>query len=70
MENLQQAVDALRKGCVIAYPTEGVFGLGCDPDNQTAMLRLLAIKQRPVEKGVILIAASYAQLRLMSMKRN
>ncbi|MCO7034832.1 Sua5/YciO/YrdC/YwlC family protein, partial [Vibrio paracholerae] len=63
MENLQQAVDALRKGCVIAYPTEGVFGLGCDPDNQTAMLRLLAIKQRPVEKGVILIAASYAQLR-------
>lgn len=51
MENLQQAVDALRKGCVIAYPTEGVFGLGCDPDNQTAMLRLLAIKQRPVEKG-------------------
>ncbi len=60
MENLQQAVDALRKGCVIAYPTEGVFGLGCDPDNQTAMQRLLAIKQRPVEKGVILIAASYA----------
>lgn len=37
--------------------------MGCDPDNQTAMLRLLAIKQRPVEKGVILIAASYAQLR-------
>ncbi|EGR0479600.1 threonylcarbamoyl-AMP synthase [Vibrio cholerae] len=63
VENLQQAVDALRKGCVIAYPTEGVFGLGCDPDNQTAMQRLLAIKQRPVEKGVILIAASYAQLR-------
>ncbi|MGL6026575.1 MAG: L-threonylcarbamoyladenylate synthase [Vibrio sp.] len=63
MDNLQQAVDALRSGGVIAYPTEGVFGLGCDPDNQTAMLRLLAIKQRPVEKGVILIAANYQQLQ-------
>lgn len=63
MDNLQRAVDALYKGEVIAYPTEGVFGLGCDPDNQTAMLRLLAIKQRPVEKGVILIAANYEQLR-------
>ncbi|MGL4381335.1 MAG: L-threonylcarbamoyladenylate synthase [Vibrio sp.] len=63
MDNLQQAVDALRSGGVIAYPTEGVFGLGCDPDNQTAMLRLLAIKQRSVEKGVILIAANYQQLQ-------
>jgi len=63
VDNLQQAVDALRSGGVIAYPTEGVFGLGCDPDNQTAMLRLLAIKQRPVEKGVILIAANYQQLQ-------
>ncbi|MGL4830015.1 MAG: L-threonylcarbamoyladenylate synthase, partial [Vibrio sp.] len=42
MGNLQQAVDVLQSGGVIAYPTEGVFGLGCDPDNQAAMLRLLA----------------------------
>ncbi|ENM5742227.1 threonylcarbamoyl-AMP synthase [Vibrio metoecus] len=63
MGNLQQAVDVLQRGGVIAYPTEGVFGLGCDPDNQAAMLRLLAIKQRPIEKGVILIAANYEQLR-------
>lgn len=40
-----------------------VFGLGCDPDNQQAVEKLLQLKQRPVEKGLILIAASYEQLR-------
>lgn len=52
----------LRAGGVIAYPTEGVWGLGCDPGNASAVLRLLDIKQREVGKGVILIAADIAQL--------
>ncbi|WP_404341603.1 L-threonylcarbamoyladenylate synthase [Pseudoalteromonas mariniglutinosa] len=56
------AVDALQQGGVIVYPTEAVFGLGCDPDNQAAVEKLLAIKQRPVEKGLILIADNYGQL--------
>ena len=56
-----EAADALRRGGVIAYPTEAVWGLGCDPFDESAVLRLLAIKQRPVDKGVILIAASRAQ---------
>ena len=56
------AVDALKQGGVIVYPTEAVFGLGCDPDNQQAVEHLLAIKQRPVEKGLILIADNYGQL--------
>ncbi len=60
---LQQAVTALLHGEVIAYATESVFGLGCDPDNQAAVMRLLAIKQRPVEKGLILIAADWGQLQ-------
>jgi L-threonylcarbamoyladenylate synthase len=47
---------------VIAYPTEGVFGVGCDPDSVQAIQRLLEIKQRAKEKGLILIAASYEQL--------
>lgn len=47
---------------VIAYPTEAVFGVGCDPDDELAVHRLLALKQRPVEKGLILIAADYEQL--------
>ena len=57
-----EAATALHAGGVIACPTEAVWGLGCDPFNQTAVLRLLAIKQRPVDKGLILIAASLAQL--------
>src|SRR3546814_1066426 len=57
-----QATPILRAGGIIAYPTEAVWGLGCDPFDQAAVLRLLAIKQRPVDKGLILVAASLAQL--------
>ncbi len=59
---LREVVRWLRAGAVIAYPTEAVFGLGCDPCNAAAVGRLLAIKRRPVSKGLILIAASLAQL--------
>lgn len=58
-----EAATLLRAGRVIAYPTEGVWGLGCDPRNEAAVLKLLAIKERPVEKGMILIAADLKQLR-------
>jgi len=59
---LNDAVSALEQGLVIAYPTEAVFGVGCDPDNQDAIALLLQIKQRPKSKGLILIAAEFAQL--------
>ncbi|WP_416306811.1 L-threonylcarbamoyladenylate synthase [Neptunicella sp. SCSIO 80796] len=49
-------------GGLIAYPTEAVFGLGCDPDNQQALENLLKIKNRPADKGLILVAADYGQL--------
>ncbi|WP_345789728.1 L-threonylcarbamoyladenylate synthase [Vibrio eleionomae] len=62
MKNVEQAVQALTAGEVLAYPTEGVFGVGCDPDNISAVEKLLALKKRPVEKGLILIAATYQQL--------
>ncbi|MBI2286811.1 MAG: Sua5/YciO/YrdC/YwlC family protein [Nitrosomonadales bacterium] len=52
----------LRRGGLIAYPTESCYGLGCDPDNRAAVLRLLKLKQRPQRKGLILIAASYRQV--------
>lgn len=52
----------LRRGGLIAYPTEYCFGLGCDPRNRAAVKRLLALKQRPQHKGLILIAGRYAQL--------
>ena len=52
----------LRRGGLIAYPTESCYGLGCDPDNRAAVQRLLKLKQRPQRKGLILIAASYRQV--------
>lgn len=57
-----QAAVALRKGELVAYPTEGVYGLGCDPFSEAAVTRLLALKRRPVEKGLILVAADVAQI--------
>ena len=52
----------LRRGGLIAYPTEYCYGLGCDPDNRRAVLRILKLKQRPQRKGLILIASSYCQV--------
>lgn len=52
----------MRAGGIIAYATEAVFGLGCDPRNGLAVRRLLGIKGRSAAKGLILIAADLAQL--------
>lgn len=61
--SIPEAATALQTGGMIAYPTEAVWGLGCDPRDEQAVLRLLAIKQREVEKGLILIASHLDQLR-------
>lgn len=58
---IQQFADLINQGCVVAYPTEGVWGLGCDPWDETAVLEILKIKNRPIEKGVILIASTIEQ---------
>ena len=60
--DLSKAVAALRSGGVIAYPTEAVFGLGCDPRNDRALARIIDIKSRDAHKGFILIARSLDQL--------
>lgn len=62
VEQINQAVKLLQQGNIIAYPTEAVYGLGCDPDNLEAVSKLLQLKQRPKNKGLILVAAEYAQL--------
>lgn len=61
--HFSQVARVLRGGGVIAYPTEAVWGLGCDPYNEEAVQRLLALKKRPVEKGVILVAANMLQIQ-------
>ena len=55
-------VDSFYAGELLIYPTEAVMGLGCDPDNEEAVMRLLSLKQRNVDKGLILIAGTYSQL--------
>ncbi|NDV90904.1 L-threonylcarbamoyladenylate synthase type 1 TsaC [Alteromonas sp. 345S023] len=55
-------VAAFENGMLLVYPTEAVMGIGCDPDSESAVMALLDIKQRPIEKGVILVAATYSQL--------
>ena len=59
---IARAADLLLSGGVVAYPTEGVFGLGCMPDDPDAVSRLLVLKRRDPRKGLILIAAARDQL--------
>ncbi len=59
---IDEAVTALQNGDVIAYPTEAVFGLGCDPFNKSAVEKLLSLKKRAVSKGLILITHDWYQV--------
>lgn len=61
--NIRKAVATLNEGGVIAYPTEAVYGLGCDPWNELAVHEILRIKHRPWQKGLILVAADFNQLQ-------
>lgn len=58
-----QAIEALNCGDLIAYPTEAVWGLGCDPFNRLAVDKLLSLKGRSVDKGLILVAADLDQCK-------
>lgn len=60
---LRRIAASVRAGEVIAYPTEAVFGLGCNPYDLNAVARILALKQRSADKGLILIAADFVQLK-------
>jgi len=61
MDSLGSVINSLKNGEVIAYPTEGVWGLGCDPSNEKAISRLLKLKGRSEAKGLILIGSSLKQ---------
>lgn len=62
LDRLDEAAALLRGGGVLAYPTEAVFGLGCDPHDRAAFDRIFALKQRPPAQGVLLIAADFGQV--------
>jgi len=60
--HIREAVRQVAAGGIIAYPTETVYGLGCDPFNGATVLRLLDLKHRNIDHGVILIADDFTQL--------
>jgi len=62
IQHIQAARSLLKQGKVIAYPTEAVYGLGCCPFNEAAVLRLLALKGRTVNKGLLLLIYKWQQL--------
>ena len=62
---LQRARNTILEGGVIAYPTEAVWGLGCDPWDIQAVERILDLKHRPMDKGMILVAGSVEQVRFL-----
>lgn len=62
MLTFEEALKCLQSGKVIAYPTEAVYGLGCSPLNETAVMKLLALKARSVHKGLILISDEFKNL--------
>jgi L-threonylcarbamoyladenylate synthase len=59
---IDDARECLLQGNILAYPTEAVYGLGCDPFNQVAVDKLLVLKQRTADKGFILLIANWGQL--------
>lgn len=60
--DVAHAAISLRDGGVVAYPTEAVWGLGCDPFDHAAVRRLLGLKRREEARGVILVASHLDQL--------
>lgn len=59
--SVEQAARLMREGGVVAYPTEAVFGLGCDPRNEAAVRRILSLKHRDAAQGLILVGGEFAQ---------
>jgi L-threonylcarbamoyladenylate synthase len=62
IHKITEAQKFLAQGKIIAYPTEAVYGLGCDPFNQSAVKNLLKLKAREQSKGLIVIISSWQQL--------
>ena len=60
---MAHAAQVIKKGGLVAYPTESCYGIGCDPLNARAVRRLLNLKRRPGYKGLILIASNTRQLQ-------
>ena len=63
MPNYQQITEILKAGGVILYPTDTVWGIGCDATNPSAVARIFTIKQRSESKSLIILVSSITMLR-------
>lgn len=63
LQEIKEAIDCLKGGGIIAYPTESIYGLGCDPWNEDAVERVLSVKSRSIQQGLILITANWEQVK-------
>jgi len=61
-EEINKTVEALKAGNVILYPTDTIWGIGCDPTNKEAVARILQIKKRAEQKGIIILISDINQL--------
>ncbi|CAL4325599.1 Sua5/YciO/YrdC/YwlC family protein [Buchnera aphidicola] len=64
LSSLIRCIQILYNKKIIAYPTESMFGLGCDPSSKNAIKDLLNLKKRSMKKGLILVASNYNQIKL------
>ena len=60
--HIRRAANIIHHNGIICYPTDSIYGLGCDPLSATAVKKILQLKGRPVEKGMIIIAGNLNQL--------
>ena len=68
--SIRHAAHVIRQGGIIAYPTDTIYGLGCDPFNFDAVEKINAIKQRPANKQFILLAGNIDQVRSLIVLKN
>ena len=62
-DDIRQAVEVLRRGGIILYPTDTIWGIGCDATNAEAVARVYALKQREDSKALICLVDSDARLQ-------
>ena len=60
---ISEFIESVKKGAIFAYPTEAVFGLGCDINNKYAIQKILNIKKRDISKGLIVISDNLEKVR-------
>lgn len=68
-QKIKDVVQTLQDGGVVAYPTETVYGLGCDPRDSKAVRRIFRIKGRDAQKNVLLVSSSMAQVQRVAVLR-